>query len=172
MVRDKMLNLIPATMQVDCDLETIGAQVLGSTEQELRDHRPKPAEDSIAARRSRLRRPASLAPSASGARRPAAAGRIFTAVVTGADRLAIRGDVSTEKLRGDVCGGAAVSWPSPKGEASLEETAYEQKILTVDHLLANTDPSTEDPGRGSRFARRVRPQAARLGMGILEETVE
>ena len=103
-------------------------------------------------------------------RRPAAAACIFTAVVaTGAIAFAIQGYLSTEKLRGDVARERGKFDRAQKQKRQVEETAYEQKILTVDHLLANTDPSTEDPGRALALLDECAPRLHGWEWGYLKK---
>ncbi len=110
-------------------------------------------------------------------RRPAAAGLILAAgVAVLATAAAIRGQISTSKLRG------AVVFEREKQERSryeqalrklrLEEESYPQQILNIERLLANNDPTRDDPGRAWRASGRLPGKAARLGVGISQEAAQ
>jgi WD40 repeat protein len=106
-------------------------------------------------------------------RRPTAAALVVAAAVAAcATAFAIRGIVSVKRLQSDVTNkGLALDAERQRrlqSEAELaewddrrlriEEDQYAQRILTVDHLLANVDPVKDDPGQAARLLAECPPR--------------
>ena len=114
---------------------------------------------------------------ANGRRRPAAAGLILTAVIaTLASAAAIRGYVSSEKLRGDFAlerekqrRSAAELFEAQVHQRILEEETYAQHILSVEQLLANVDPYHDDPGRAAALLEECPPRLRGWEWGYLKK---
>ncbi len=106
-------------------------------------------------------------------RRPTAPALVLVATVAAlAAAVAVRGIVSTNRLQGDITTkGLALDAERERrlqSEAELaqwddrrlriEEEQYAQRILTVDHLLANIDPIKDDPGQAARVLEECPPR--------------
>jgi eukaryotic-like serine/threonine-protein kinase len=80
-------------------------------------------------------------------RRPAAAALIlFASIATLASAAAIRGYISTTELREKQHRSEKAALFERAEKLRAEEEGYAKQILSIDGLLANTDPTREDPG--------------------------
>ena len=110
-------------------------------------------------------------------RRPSAAGLILAAAVAAlATGAAIRGYISTAELRGAFVTERKRHQRSQQElveeqsrKLRMEEESYGQQILSIDRLLANTNPTRDDPDRALGLLEECPPRLRGWEWGYLKK---